>query len=151
MRTLFIITCIANIAFAFGTLPWMPEKVKVYFGAGDTPHTWISSISNAMQMSIIVAIIGTIFLGGSLYMAKTKHKPERFFLPYRNYWMNEENRLKTIRRVCFYVEFFGFETMPWCRAIIDTRTALFCKVLAKTGEFFSQPAPQNRKRELQRR
>ena len=112
MRTLFIITCLANIVFAFGMLPWMPEKVAIHFGANGMPNGWASPIPNAILLSITTAIMGAGILGCSFLTALcAEHMPEHFNIPNRDYWLNEENRPKTIRRICSFTEFIGIGIM----------------------------------------
>ena len=112
MRILFIITCLANIAFAFGTLPWMPEKVAIHFDANGMPNGWASPIANAILMSLITVIVGATVLGCSFLTAFcAEHMPEHFNIPNRDYWLNEENRPQTIRRVCSYTELVGIGSM----------------------------------------
>ena len=87
MRTLFIITCLANIAFAFGTLPWMPDAVLI---------------------SVIAVHLGTGVLIGSML---TEMGLELSYMPNREYYLNEENRPKTIRLYRSFVESIGMGTM----------------------------------------
>ena len=105
MRTLFIIACLANIAFAFGTLPWMPEKVAVHFGIHGTPNGWDSPISNAIMMSIVIGLLAVIFLCMSLSMSI--FPSFCYSVPNRNYWLNEENRSQTIRRLRSFIKLSG--------------------------------------------
>ena len=112
MRTLFIITCFANIAFAFGTLPWMPEKAAIHFDGNGIPNGWASPITNAVLLSLITVFIGAIIFFCSFMVAMiAKHMPEHANIPNRDYWLNEVNRPKTIRRLCVYTEFIGIGTM----------------------------------------
>ena len=105
MRTLFIITCLANIAFAFSTLPWMPEKVAVHFGLNGAPDGWDSSISNAIAMSTTVGLLAMIFLSISLSMPIMP--TFCFNVPNRHYWLNEKKRPQTIRRLRSFLDVTG--------------------------------------------
>ena len=112
MRILLIITCLANIACAFGSLPWMPERIANHFDLNGVPNQFISPIVNAMLLSVTTGFMGAIILGVSYLMAfSTKHMPELVNIPNRDYWMNEENRPKTVRRLCVNVEFIGVASM----------------------------------------
>ena len=109
MRTLFIVTILANIVFAFGSLPWMPEKIAVHFSLDGTPNRFEPPIVTAMMMSVTVIFTGAIFLGISLLAPIMP--PNLWNMPNRDYWLNDENRPQTIRRVCCSLELMGILTM----------------------------------------
>ena len=113
MRILFIITCLANIAFAFGTLPWMPEKVAVHFYPDGTPNGWEPRFPSAMLTSIIAALVGAGILGASLLMEMAaKHLPEQFNKGLNHdHRLSDEEILKRVRRFCSYLEFIGIAVM----------------------------------------
>ena len=109
MRILFIITCLANIAFALGSLPWMPSPMAIHFGLDGTPNGFAHPITYAMSMSIFVGIVAVLFPSISLVTART---PSSWInIPNRNYWLNEENRPKTLRRLCSSIELCGIAMM----------------------------------------
>ena len=122
MRTLFVITCFANIAFAFGTLPWMPEKVEYSFycdgrygrfildedGRYVLRYKSVSLLTHAVLMNITIIGVGAIFWGLSL----VPFTPiTSYGTPNRNYWLKEENRPKIFRRARSYCESMGFGVM----------------------------------------
>ena len=111
MRTLLIITFLANIAFAFGSLPWQPEKIAVHFSLDGTAGRFESPIVSAISMSIIVGIAAAVFIGLSALVSRSAHMPELFNMPNREYWLNDENRPKTIRRICSSIDMIGIGTM----------------------------------------
>ena len=108
MRILFIITCLTNLAFAFGSLPWMPNpmaSLNFRFGGADgLTHP----IMYAMLMSIFVSIIAAVFLGVSLLITIY---PSWCNIPNRGYWLSEEKLPKTIRRLCSSIELYGIAMM----------------------------------------
>ena len=93
MRTLLIITFLANIAFAFGSLPWQPD-----------------AFARAVQVSITVSLLTAFALVASsnsfLSMPWTWRGT-----PNRDYWLNEENRPKAIQRCRFFIGEIGIDTM----------------------------------------
>jgi hypothetical protein len=112
MRILLITTCLASIAFAFGTLPWMPETIVTTWGLDGKPSGVMSPITYALVMSIGSVFVGAIILGCSLLIATgAEHYPESINIPNREYWLNEENRPKTVRRICASAEFIGVASM----------------------------------------
>jgi hypothetical protein len=112
MRILLITTCLANIAFAVGTLPWMPETIVTTWGLDGKPSGIMSPITYALVMSIGGVFVGAIILVCSLIIATgAEHYPESINIPNREYWLNEENRPKTARRLCSSAEFIGVASM----------------------------------------
>ena len=104
MRTLFIITCLANIAFAFGSLPWMPEKVATSMPCPRDQNGFASPIALSCAMSGAVVFMGLALIGMTYRsVPNTLSKYPHF--PNSDYWLNEENRPKTIRRLrsCYYL------------------------------------------------
>jgi len=112
MRILFIITCLANIAFAFGSLPWMPNPVANHFAADGTPNGFMPPIADAILMSTIVGFIAFVLLGIS-FLFQLNLPSYCFNMPNRDYWLNEENRPKTMRILSLSIERIGVVTMLW--------------------------------------
>ena len=109
MRILLIITCLANIAFALGSLSWLPNPMAVHFSHDGTPDGFASPLGNAVLMSLLVGGMGIVFFGLSWFMPILPNSC--FNLPNRDYWFNEENRPKTIRRFSAFLESIGAATM----------------------------------------
>jgi len=109
MRILFIIICLANIAFAFGSLPWMPNSMAVHFAADGVPDGWGLPLVNALLMSLVVGIMAVSILGTSWLI--TIAPSYSFNMPNRDYWMSEERRPETIRRIRSFCEWLGVWTM----------------------------------------
>jgi uncharacterized membrane protein len=105
MRILFIATCLANIAFAFGSLPWMPNPMASHFDLDGTPNGAASPMVLAIIISTATVFSGTIFLSTSWLM--TILPSDYFSIPNGDYWLNEENRPQTIRRICSFTELMG--------------------------------------------
>jgi len=112
MRILLITTCLANIAFAFGSLPWMPERMAVHFATDGSVNRFDSPIVYAVIMSVVACFVTAIMFGVSFFTSfASTHMPESVNIPNRDYWMNEENRTKTIRRLCYPGELIGIGTL----------------------------------------
>ena len=109
MRILLIITCLANIAFAFGSLPWMPNPAAVHFGLGGIPDGFMVPITFARSVSYSVGMSTGVFICISLLMARTPSS--LIYIPNRGYWLNKENRPKTLRRLCSFIELCGIVMM----------------------------------------
>jgi len=109
MRILFITICLANIVFAFGSLPWMPNPMGVHFALDGTPDGWGPPLVNALLMSLVVGIMAASILGSSWLI--TIAPSYSFNMPNRDYWMSEERRPETIRRICSFCELIGVWTM----------------------------------------
>ena len=112
MRILLIVTCLANIAFAFGSIPWMPERMAIRFAFDGTPSGFMSPVVSGVMMSVTVCFVAVIILGVSFFASfVATHMPEFVNVPNRDYWMSEENRQKTVRRICSHAELIGVSTM----------------------------------------
>jgi len=85
MRTFLIITFLANIAFAFGSLPWQPD-----------------AFARAVLVSIAVSLLAVLaFVVSSMSFLSM---PWTWWgTPNRDYWLNEENRPEAIRRCRFFI------------------------------------------------
>jgi uncharacterized membrane protein len=103
---------LANIAFAFGSLPWMPERMAVHFATDGSVNRFDSSIVYAVIMSVVACFVAAIMFGVSFFTSfASTHMPESVNIPNRDYWMNEENRPKTIRRLSYPGELIGVGTL----------------------------------------
>ena len=113
MRILLIITCLANIAFAFGSLPWMPEQIAVHYSPDGTVNRYESPFFFVALSCLLPCIIAPFILGISFMVSfMVMHTPEQFNIPNSDYWMNEENRPKTARRIAaFTIDLFGVGIM----------------------------------------
>ncbi|MDR0328225.1 MAG: DUF1648 domain-containing protein [Planctomycetaceae bacterium] len=113
MRIFFIGTFLANIIFAFGTLPWMQNTMACHFNAAGQADGFMSPVENAVIMSIIISFVA-FMLGCSGLMIKIAfHKPSWVNIPNRDYWLNDENRFQTIRRLRLFMDSMGL----WIMAI----------------------------------
>ena len=111
MRILLIITCLANIAFAFGTLPWMPERVAVRLASDGSPIAFVGCpIVSAMWSSIAVITMTVAFLVASKF-SSTLFADGAPFMPNRNYWLSEENCPKMVLHIRSFCYSGGFATM----------------------------------------
>jgi uncharacterized membrane protein len=114
MRIAFIGTFLANIVFAFGTIPGLPNPMANHFNLAGQADGFASPMDNAILMSILISVMAAIFLGTSGLMTKiATHMPTQVNIPNRDYWMNEENRPETIRRLRSFMDSMGF----WLMAI----------------------------------
>ena len=115
MRILFLTICLTNIAFAFGSLPWMPDPMAVHFALDGRANGFAAPLEHAVMMSVTIGILTATFLGSSCLMSRIPN--ELINLPNRDYWLNAENRPKTIRRVSAYLESVGNAVMLFFLAV----------------------------------
>ncbi len=104
LRLLFIITCMANIAFAFGSLPWVPNPMTVQYSSDGIPA--MPPFVLAGFMGVVTIMVAVITLGFSWLMTQD-FPTESFCIPNRDYWTSEENRPETVRRLRALIEFLG--------------------------------------------
>ena len=85
---------------------------------------WIIPIEFAITMSISVGITAAVFIGISALMSMSVTRmPESINIPNREYWLNDVNRLKTIRRLCSSCEMIGVGTMFF---LLNIQWITFC-------------------------
>jgi len=113
MRTLLILLFIANIALGVISLRLLPPEVAVHFGGGGVPDSW-----GSREFSVLFPMIFNVLMFPIFYFtsALVFAFPPRFVnLPNKNYWLAEENkaatRKKLTRLMCefgsaFYAFFF---------------------------------------------
>ena len=102
MRILLIIACLANVAFAFGSLPWLPNPMANHFSLNGTPNRFEPPLINAVAMCVITGFI--------VFMVRcfSKLSTSIYSIPNRDYWLSEYNRPKMIRRLRSFWDSLGF-------------------------------------------
>ena len=109
MRTLFLILCLANIAVAMGMIWWMPDPMATRFGDGGQPVSVMSPDVFAVFIGGLVVLFVLLVLGMPRWM---RMLPASLFnLPNRSFWMNEENRPRTERRIRSFLNAIGVAMM----------------------------------------
>ena len=104
MRTLLILTFLANIAFTFGSLPWQPDAFA---------RAVLVSITVSLLTAFAIVVSSKSFLSMPWTWWGT---------PNRDYWLNKENRPKTIQRCRFFIDKMGVAGML---AILFAQWAVF--------------------------
>ena len=109
MRLLFLLLCLANIAVAAGMIWWMPDPMATHFGTDHLADGFMSPAGYAVFMSGLVVLIAVIFLG----MPRIAHRMPAWMwsFPNRKFWLSEEHRPETIRRLCSHFEVIGLAAM----------------------------------------
>jgi len=77
MRILLITACLANIAFAFGSLPWQPNPMANHFSLNGAPTRFEPPIVTAEAMSVSVGVVAYFLVGFS--RVKTVRRIHSFF------------------------------------------------------------------------
>ena len=85
MRTIFILTFLANIAYKFGTSPHFVDAL-------------FNSILLGMVMVLILVFSSTWFLS---------KRGSWWGTPHRDYWLNDDNRSKSISQARCYIAMIG--------------------------------------------
>ena len=89
MRILFILTFLANIAYKFGTSPHFVDAL-------------FNSILLGMVMVLILVFSSTWFLS---------KRGSWWGTPHRDYWLNDDNRSKSISRARWFMAMIGIIAM----------------------------------------
>ena len=105
MRTLFLMLCLANIVIAVGMVLWMPDPMATRFGHGGLPVSVMSPEVYAVFISgLVVFFIALVLLTPRLMRVLP---PSLVNLPNRAFWMSEDNRPRTERRIRVFFEGIG--------------------------------------------
>jgi len=109
MRILFLILCLANIVVAVVMIRWMPDPMAIHFGHGGLPNNFASPVGYAVLISGLVVFFAVLFLAMPWLL---RVLPVSWIsLPHCIFWMNEENRPRTTRRVGAFMASIGAATM----------------------------------------
>jgi uncharacterized membrane protein len=105
MRSLFILTFIANVVLSLVSLVLLPPRVAIHFGSGGIANHWASNHFNTLFF------IGTnTFLFVSLYFTPRLifRFPARWInLPNKDYWLRSENKARTVEIFSSFMWEFG--------------------------------------------
>lgn len=94
LRTLLLVTFLANLGLGVLTLVIGPAELATHFGPGGEPNGWMSATTNAVMMGGISLLLFGMFYGSPHLLKRT---PNRWFnLPNREYWLDESRRERTI-------------------------------------------------------
>lgn len=98
MRTVFIISFIANLVLTVVVLVVGPETMAIHFGMGGEPNGWASAKANALIMTGIDVLLFASFFFVPQLMRAT---PDRWIsLPNKDYWLKDENRGRAMTILC---------------------------------------------------
>ena len=109
MRTFFLLLCLANIVTAAAAVWVMPDPMATHFGRDHLADGFMSPAEYAALMGGFVVFLAMVFL----VMPRISHRipARRWNLPNRDYWLSEEHRPETMRRLCSFLDVIGFATM----------------------------------------
>ena len=105
MRTFFIVAFFLNLSLNVVSLWLLPETAAIHFSLGGRPDDWTSKETHALLMLIVD---GMVFLPLYFSSAVIDWVPARFIsLPYKQYWLREENRVQAKRILSRMMDEFG--------------------------------------------
>lgn len=111
MRNYFVIALLLNLGLNFFSLFILPETVAIHFGLGGRPDRWATRETHAFLMVLVDMIV---FLPLYFAPALMDRIPPRFLsLPYKRYWLRDENREEARQMLAgmmseFGIALFGF-------------------------------------------
>jgi len=105
MRKSFLMIFFLNVVLNVMSLWLLPKTVAIHFSLGGRPDGWASKETHALLMLCVDAIA---FLPLYYAAAVIDRVPARFIsLPYKQYWLREENRGKAKRMLSHMMDEFG--------------------------------------------
>ena len=106
MRKFFLVAFFLNVSLNVASLWLLPETVAIHFSLGGRPDDWASKETNALLM---LFVDGIAFLPLYFSAAVIDRVPVRFLsLPYKQYWLREENRAQAQGMLSRMMDEFGF-------------------------------------------
>ena len=106
MRKFFLAAFFLNVSLNVASLWLLPETVAIHFSLGGRPDDWASKETNALLM---LFVDGIAFLPLYFSAAVMDRVPARFLsLPYKQYWLREENRALAKGMLSRMMDEYGF-------------------------------------------
>jgi hypothetical protein len=105
MRTVFILSYLANMILALISLAILPDWVAIHFGYGGTPDDWTTNLTNTLIMSgLHTLVFCSVYFSPKLLMTV----PSKWIsLPNRDYWLMAEHRTQAVARFSQFMWQFG--------------------------------------------
>jgi uncharacterized membrane protein len=105
MRTIFILSFLANVVLVLLSVIILPERVAVHFGPDGVPDHWAPNLVNAV---ILLGVNGLLFLLLCFSPKLIFIVPARLItLPGKRYWLAPENRDRTRAILATQMHRFG--------------------------------------------
>ena len=105
MRTAFLTAFILNIGMNLLSLWILPETAAIHFGSGGRPDDWASREFHALMMMLVdVLVFFPLYFASSLI---DRVPPRLLSLPYKQYWLREENRTRAKQLLARFMDEFG--------------------------------------------
>lgn len=109
MRTIFIISFVANLILVIVSFVLSPPVVAIHFGLGGRPDNWAPAYINALIMTGFYVLFFLMFLFTPRLIRATPSK--LISLPNKDYWLREENRNRAEAIISTEIYLFGSLTM----------------------------------------
>jgi len=105
MRTLLILSFLANVVLTVVSLFVLPSEVAIHFGRNGMPDSWASKEFNALLFLGVELFLFIVFLvAPSLSLGRS---PTWLSLPNKNYWLQEENGAVAQKKLAPLMTQFG--------------------------------------------
>lgn len=105
MRTLFILTFIANVVVTLISLAVLPSRVAIHYGADGMANGWAPNYVNALLMTgTHVLLFCSLYFGHRLALL---FPPKWISLPNKEYWLSPANKSRTIEKIQGFMWRFG--------------------------------------------
>ena len=97
MRTLFMMTFIANAVVTLISLAVLPSRVAIHYGAGGMANGWAPNYVNALLMTgTQVLLFCSLYFGHRLALL---FPPGWVNLPNKEYWLSPANMPRTMEKI----------------------------------------------------
>lgn len=97
MRTLFILTFLANVGVTLLSLAVLPSRVAIHYGADGLANGWAPNYVNALLMTgTHVLLFCALYFGHRLALL---FPPRWIHLPHKAYWLSPANKPRTLEKM----------------------------------------------------
>ena len=105
MRRLLWMAFLLNIGLNLFSMLILPEKIAIHFGRGGRPDAWATREAHAFWMIVtdIIAFL-PLYFGPALI---ERVPPRLISLPYKTYWLQDENLGQAKRMLARFIGEFG--------------------------------------------
>ena len=87
------------------SLLFLPDTVAIHFGRGGWPDSWATKETNTLLMLFLHVIVFLPLYGVSVLIDRVP--PKFLSLPYKKFWLRDENRERAKQLMAGYMNKFG--------------------------------------------
>ncbi len=105
MRTVFVVSFLANVILAILSSVILPERVAIHFGLGGSPDGWATNLTSTLGMLVMHTLI---FCSLYFFPRLLDRMPAKWIsMPNRDFWLTPERRARARETISRHIWQFG--------------------------------------------